>query len=65
MVETDEGQRAARPNFARNAMFASVLVIALPASIFSDQLVTDCTGPVHREIVDASTYPWSAIGNDW
>lgn len=62
MVETDEGQRAARPIFARDAVFASMLVIALPASIFSDQLVTDCTGPVHREIVDASTYPWSAIG---
>jgi hypothetical protein len=41
---------------AREAILASVLVIAASASISASTLVS------HREIVDANTYPWSSIG---
>jgi len=41
---------------AREAILASVLVIAVSAFISASTLVP------HREIVDANTYPWSSIG---
>ena len=45
-------------SFARGAILASLLLIAVPAFISVSMLV-----PVpHREIVDANTYPWSSIG---
>jgi hypothetical protein len=43
-------------NSAREAILASLLLIAVPAFISVGILVP------HREIVDANTYPWSSIG---
>jgi protease YdgD len=48
------GQGAARPSFAREAILASVLLIAMPAFL--------STLAPHRETVDGNTYPWSSIG---
>lgn len=63
MTETDEGQCATPASFARGAIFASMVVIALPALISVSILVTDRIGlEPHREIVDINTYPWSSIG---
>lgn len=61
MIEIYESQRAASASFPRGAIFASILVIAVPA--FISVGVTDQIGSEpHQEIVDINVYPWSSIG---